>query len=370
MKTLVKIAICTIALSGCADDPGPHTHWKKVDLNTNTHFQKVFFVNSNVGFVGGDQNAALSTTVNVGNYIDYAEEVHINTEPAPDYNITVSTDDPQPTLFKTTDGGDSWEKLTPPFVSTIRDIFFVNEQVGYVATANEGVHKTTDGGKTWKSVLSNIAFLGDQVILTHPYEKLYFLNEMEGFAFKKYQSFMVKTVDRGLSWTMVPSFHPASNDSGLEYMVFPSDDFTGYAIRGRSLLKTVDGGSTWETLQFTASPAFDDAVIDDLSFLNENVAFMIYGGAPYISTDGANHWDRVDFSPLSLIGDRVQAINENEFYLLYHGNPRVARANISNREYVSMAPGDDKTVINDWFFTESKGFAVGLNGLVLRYEHE
>jgi photosystem II stability/assembly factor-like uncharacterized protein len=374
MKTIFKLAICITFLSGCANDPTPQkdANWKKVDLKTSTNLQKVFFVNSSVGFVGGTQRAQLSTTVN--QYIDgdgysaYVESVHINTDSSKYFYKTVSASNPEPTLFITRDGGDSWTSLATPFISSITDIFFLDELAGYVATEYEGIHRTTDGGKTWKSVISNIGFLGNQRIVENPFNKVYFLNKLEGFAFKQYNNIVVKTIDGGASWTVVSSFDlKYVNGGGLKSMTFPFDNFTGYGVGGFHLLKTVNGGLTWDTLHYKL-PAFQDIVynIQDLSFVDENIAFMIYGGIPYISKDGAVNWERIDFRPLS--GDRIQPINENEFYILSHGNPLLAYANVSNREYVPITTSHGETQINDWFFTDDKGFAVGPNGLLLKYE--
>lgn len=373
MRTIVKLVICIIALSSCANDPTPQkdVDWKKIDLKTTTDLQKVFFVNSSVGFIGGTQRATLSAFTNKnidGGYFEYVESVHINTDSVKYLYKTFSANNPEPTLFITRDGGASWTSLATPFVSSITDIFFLDELVGYVATEYEGVHKTTDGGKTWKSVISNIGFLGNQRIVENPFNEVYFLNKMEGFAFKQYNNIVVKTIDGGASWTVVSSFDlKYVNGGGLKSMTFPFDNLTGYGVGNSHLVKTVNGGLSWDTLHFKL-PAFLDqnilSNIQDLSFLDENIAFMICGGIAYISRDGAVNWERIDFSS----GDRIQAINENECYVLSHGNPPIAFANVSSGKYASMTIDHGEAQINDWFFADGKGFAVGPNGLLLKYE--
>lgn len=54
------------------------------------------------------------------------------------------------TLFKTTNGGDSWDSLSVNFLPDhmdLRDVHFLNEQVGYVGA--DVVYKTVDGGQSW-----------------------------------------------------------------------------------------------------------------------------------------------------------------------------------------------------------------------------
>lgn len=373
MKTTVNLVICIIFLYSCANDPTPQKDidWEKIDLKTNTDLRKIFFVNSSVGFVGGTQRAKLSAVLNEnidGGYFEYVESVHINTDSTKYLYKTYSANNPEPTLFTTRDGGNSWTSIATPFVSSITDIFFLDELVGYVVTEYEGIHKTTDGGKTWKSVISNLAFLGNQRIVQNPFNEIYFLNKMEGFAFKQYNNIVVKTIDGGASWSVVSSFDlKYVNGGGLKSMTFPFDNLTGYGVGNSHLVKTVNGGLTWDTLHFKLPAFLGQDIhfeIQDLSFLDENIAFMIYGGSAYISRDGAINWERIDFR----VGDRIQPINENEFYILSHGNPPIAFANVSSGEYASMSINHGGTQINDWFFTDGKGFAVGPNGLLLKYE--
>jgi hypothetical protein len=56
-------------------------------------------------------------------------------------------------IFKTTDGGVNWQLQLSPVSSSLKDIQFLNGQVGYICGTfpNGTLLKTTDGGSTWKS---------------------------------------------------------------------------------------------------------------------------------------------------------------------------------------------------------------------------
>ena len=57
------------------------------------------------------------------------------------------------TLIKSTDGGNNWEVILLPEKLTVYDVFFINEQKGWVTTgADNGPFKiflTTNGGNVW-----------------------------------------------------------------------------------------------------------------------------------------------------------------------------------------------------------------------------
>lgn len=60
-------------------------------------------------------------------------------------------------IYMTFDGGTTWEeKLTLPLTSSVTDVKFVNEFVGYASTNTVApvgtVYRTRDGGETWESV--------------------------------------------------------------------------------------------------------------------------------------------------------------------------------------------------------------------------
>ncbi len=93
-------------------------------------FDKIYFVNLKVGFIGGgfyedDSNLGLS----VFNYGSIA---------------------------KTVDGGKTWEKLGTKF-KKISSIYFLNELTGFVSTMfKPQLLKTIDGGKSWNEINSDL----------------------------------------------------------------------------------------------------------------------------------------------------------------------------------------------------------------------
>ena len=72
----------------------------------------------------------------------------------------------------------------------IKEVFFINEQIGFVAISKDTLMKTVDGCKTFTSALvdSSAIFKGIQ-----------FVNEKAGFVIDR-NNYIFKTLDGGKSW--------------------------------------------------------------------------------------------------------------------------------------------------------------------------
>lgn len=101
-------------------------------------------------------------------------------------------------LVKSTDGGDSWDKVTTEIMDS-RYIDFVTNDVGYIGYANMTplMYKTVDGGNSWN-------FLVDKTYLTYKKSGSYpfsFRNENEGAVCGK--NVALYTFDGGTSWRVI-----------------------------------------------------------------------------------------------------------------------------------------------------------------------
>lgn len=108
----------------------------------------------------------------------------------------------KPFMLKTADGGATWTEVAPPLTDgTLIDIFFLDEQTGWVvgASGDDGlVLKTTDGGANWE-----VTRVHDSPIY---FKQVLFLDLLRGFALgsiktgDKYYGAVWETQDGGASW--------------------------------------------------------------------------------------------------------------------------------------------------------------------------
>ena len=162
-------------------------------------------------------------------------------------------------LFKSSDGGRTWERITLPDPATAPglfsdmlaacgsyDPFFFSNDLGHLAvnctnytqdppTYQYYVFTTRDGGSTWTSS-------------TYPGESLYFFSANTGWALAKN---IHRTSDGGLTWKAI------SNVTWSAEVDFVNEQIGwGVAREGEqvALVKTTDGGAHWVMLVPTVGP--------------------------------------------------------------------------------------------------------------------
>jgi photosystem II stability/assembly factor-like uncharacterized protein len=162
-------------------------------------------------------------------------------------------------LLATRDGGQHWTFIPIKNWTGIGSIDFVSDSSGWLMVTKGGtahgtvaIIYTDDGGKQWKTQWSSTDF--NEALSSKM--RIKFVSAQQGYAFTGTQ--ILKTADGGASWERVPfnvaGFSPVSTD-----MISPE---TGYAAGSEGsgantlgvVLKTVDGGGQW-TMVFSATPA-------------------------------------------------------------------------------------------------------------------
>jgi photosystem II stability/assembly factor-like uncharacterized protein len=163
-------------------------------------------------------------------------------------------------LLKTTDSGVNWVVYPTPFLYTngLHSIYFQSETIGFIAgRKNNGgavIAKTIDGGLSWNTVLS--ANVAQSATLT-TIQEIIMTSSNVGYAFPGGSSLLV-TVDGGNSWIEKNQAFPSNFPSSIVRASFISDQIGfvvgtfGSITPNSSIIRTVDGGLTWNKVDFTS----------------------------------------------------------------------------------------------------------------------
>jgi photosystem II stability/assembly factor-like uncharacterized protein len=184
---------------------------------------------------------------------------------------TVGTDSD---VFRSDDGGATWTRQQPPAgFSDLRPVAFLDSLSGWIAGASGRIAHTSDGGTTWSEVSSGT---GADILALH------FQSETGGWACG--DSGLVLSWD-GTAWT--PN---ATGVTQVLYDIHFVDELVGWAVgENACVLKTVDGGSSWAA-QSTPAPA--GAVLTSVWFGSVNEGWVVgSGGAVLHTTDGGATWE-------------------------------------------------------------------------------
>ncbi|HEU5453926.1 MAG TPA: glycosyl hydrolase [Terriglobales bacterium] len=168
-------------------------------------------------------------------------------------------------VYKTTDGGDNWQKLGLEKTEHIAALVLDPEKsdtafvcaTGHLWDSNpeRGVFKTTDGGKTWNKVLFVNDDTGCSSISMDPQDShiLYagmwqFRRTPWSFSSGGPGSGLFKSTDGGATWRKVSKGLPAGDLGRIAVAVAPSRTSVVYAVveaRHSALFRSDDLGESW-----------------------------------------------------------------------------------------------------------------------------
>lgn len=271
-------------------------------------------------------------------------------------------------LYKTSDGGQSWKKVLEisehtgvnnvvmdPVDSNI--LYATSEQRRRHAFTKIGggpesaVYKSTDKGETWRKLTSDLPSgdVGGMGIAVSPVDRnvVYLIIEAEGTTGGFFRS-----SDRGESWTKM-SDHSSSGQYYNELFCDPEDVNKVYSVETFTHF-TEDGGKTWNQLPQTKRHVDDHAMWIDPE---DTKHFLIGGdGGIYETWDGGTTWLFKSNLPVTQFY-RVGLDNSYPFYNVYGGTQdnntlggpsrNFCSAGVSNEDWYALLGGDGFWVAAD-----------------------
>jgi photosystem II stability/assembly factor-like uncharacterized protein len=227
-------------------------------------------------------------------------------------------------VWKTTDGGGTWQSLTDgTSISSVGAIAVApsNHNVIYVGTGEaaprgnmtygDGVYKSTDGGKTWShSGLTDSRQIGAVIVDSNNPDIV--LVAALGHAFgPNTERGVFRSTDGGKSWTKV--LYKDEHTGAIDVSFDPRNSRIVYAALwqarrqpwnfssggpGSGLYRSSDGGVSWKQLAGNGLPAgiLGRIHVSVSAADSRRVYAMIEAaqGGLYRSDDGGEHWQRVN----------------------------------------------------------------------------
>ncbi len=224
-------------------------------------------------------------------------------------------------VFKTTDGGENWSDVGLNDTERITDILIDPSDgdtvyvcaTGHLWNANEerGVFKTTDGGKTWDKVLFVDENTGCGDIAMDPQQPDILYASMWQFRRYPYSfksggpgSGLYKTTDGGKTWERLTAGLPTGELGRIAVAVAPSRPSTVYAVvesEQTAMYRSDDVGQTWR--RTGTSPAVESRPfyfsllhVDPTDFNRvykpaSYTAVSVDGGETFSGLGGGTHGD-------------------------------------------------------------------------------
>lgn len=285
--------------------------WKEISFPFGFQGSAISYINNKVCIVGSTGGIAISEddceTWKLITEIPLAalykiKKIGDNTIVAAGYNGL---------FLKSVDNGKTWESsyVSDQNVSaTIEDIFFLDENIGFVAQKYRTVSKTIDGGKNWLQIMKDTT---STVVNNYGIQ---FINEDVGFVVGKVAtniSAFYKTTDGGKNWTSQignPIFKNILND-----LHFFNENYGIVVGNNTTLAYTSDGGNSWSQIPITSFPD-ESYKFSDIEFFDDN--FGLIGGHRLIkSTNGGKLWKYFEVPGLPGFIRKIEIIDELTWYL-------------------------------------------------------
>ena len=148
-------------------------------------------------------------------------------------------------ILHTSDGGKNWLKQKSPIDRYLMAVHFINNQKGWVVGEGTSILYTEDAGKTWTIQFQDVDFI---------LKSISFCDAVNGWAVGEY-GYIYHTRDAGRSWVQQAGYFGFSEETGdiqggtflFDVLAVNPSVCWAVGIDG-CILKTVDGGKTWNTL--------------------------------------------------------------------------------------------------------------------------
>lgn len=187
------------------------------------------------------------------------------------------TTDLDNTIWKTTDGGHTWEQHVLLRGNGLSTVSAVNTQVIWIAGYSGEIYRSTNGGQTWNNLSQN-----DE----DRYRDSYFIDDQTGWIVG--DNVIMQTTNGGQTWDRL-----TSDDFMNLLSVNFVDENTGWIVNGsHALLKTTDGGANWLNSELDNI----DFVPYDVFFQDAHTGWLVGynmyngNGAALYTTDGGSTW--------------------------------------------------------------------------------
>jgi photosystem II stability/assembly factor-like uncharacterized protein len=246
-------------------------------------------------------------------------------------------------VFRTTDGGKSWEhvlKVSADTGATDLSMDPTNPRILYAAMWNHGrkpwfihsggtdggIYKSTDGGDSWKKLTGGlpemIGKIGVDVSASNP-ERIYAIIEAE-----PEKGGLWRSDDGGESWSLING-HRVLHSRAWYYIHItadPVDEDTVYVLNV-PMMKSVDGGKTWKKMTTPHSDHHDHWINPHN---NKNMINANDGGAT-VTFDGGETWSSIINQPTAQFY-RVSTDNQSPFRI-YGGQQDNTTVAIASQSY-------------------------------------
>ncbi len=355
-KLILMLSFCLIIASSQAQ-------WISLASGTTKNLFEIQFINQNTGYVVGEKATVLKTVDAGNNWIPRNPTINSDLHELYflDENLGWVVGD-SGKVCKTIDGANTWQVITLPnsIDLHLHSVFALNQNIVFVggsnATQNSYLFKSTDGGNTWQSCNVETYIWSIDIL------KIGMINATTGYALTRGNA--LKTIDGGQNWfiTDTSSVRTGKMFSVLEDMAFfPNND----TVHVCGWYPAYFGSSINASIKWNHQYDYD---YYNLDFINPRIGYVggwgymhktVDGGVTFTDASGGNtalfsgiySIDFIDENTGYACGEKGKIIRtttggstgidaEEKTVLNFYPNP--------SKEYIQFNTYSDVTIYNNY----------------------
>lgn len=263
----------------------------------------------------------------------------------------------------TNDGGETWERQFVYTVENINEIYFRNDDDGYVV-AGKKLFLTDDGGRSWREIK---IYDQDEFAEGSPdFLSVRFADKNRGIIVgsvlsksdRVIDSLVMLTEDGGKTWRRI--LVPFKDE--LYHLDF-ADDSRGWIVGDMGMiLTTYDGGRNWQIQRSGVEKG-----LYNVDFRDKNDGIVVGSSGTILRTEnGGETWQKVETNfPETFL--RVDFATDKRGWTVGR-NGTILRSSDKGKTWLKQDSRTNKHLYG-LYMTKKYGWAVGEKGLILRYEN-
>lgn len=265
-------------------------------------------------------------------------------------------------LAFTNDSGKSWIKQDIGTTESINEIYFRNDDNGYLV-AGKKMFITKDGGQSWRE--TRIYRLNDFKNAQPEFLSIRFADKKRGIIIgsllnqkeEVIDSLVMRTEDGGETWNRV--IVPTKTE--LYHLDFVGSQRCWIVGDGGLILVSNDGGANFQTQN--SGTKLD---LYNVDFRDDKEGYAVGKTGMILRTeDGGNNWLKVKTAFPSTFMRVDFADDKNGWIVGYDGN--ILRSSDKGKTWVKQE-SKTKERFYGLFMTKKYGWAVGANGVIINYQ--
>ena len=265
--------------------------WTKVYVGNNNTGEDIFFINDTTGYLIGYRDFKSSDGGNTWQPLPNSVN-GVSCSATSDGKLFIlnwSLNWSPTSLYQSTDYGNNFTHAFDSISGIGSAIFFSSNNVCYVATGSNRIYKTTDGGTTWNKMLLPTGVTFGTSLGNNNFMSFYFINDSIGWVGDGLQLYKINSNSNQWTKCIINSniirqhISIAANTMNAVYISFL--DQSGLAVQ-----KSTDGGVTFNLIGHLPVITGD---WNDNYFSSDTNGYISIDNRIFHTTDGGQTWNTV-----------------------------------------------------------------------------